>query len=304
MGDHLREACDMTGTDQPTLHRFVEVDEVRLFYRDSGPPGVASMLLLHGFPSASHQFRRLIEALGGRFRLVAPDYPGFGYSDAPESSSTGGSFAYTFEHLTDLVEQFCYQLGLDRFVMYMFDFGGPIGMRLAERHPEWIAGLVVQNANAYDEGLSDMARGLIELRAGHSGDEDAVLAALTPAATRAQYVGGAHRPEAVAPDGWTLDQHFLGLAGRAQVQVDLAFDYHSNVSLYPKWQEWLRRHQPPTLIVWGRNDAFFLEAGAHAYLRDIPGAALHLFDTGHFALEERLPEIAALTDQFLTDLWV
>lgn len=294
----------MKRTNPRTVHRFLEIDGVRVFYRDSGPPDAPTMLLLHGFPSASHQFRRLIDALGGRFRLVAPDYPGFGYSDAPESTSTGGPFAYTFERITDVVEQFCQRLSLDRFVLYMFDFGGPVGMRLAARHPEWIVGLVVQNANTYDEGLSGMARGLVELRAEHPGAANAVLAVLTPDATRGQYVGGARRTEAIAPDGWTLDQHFLNLPGRAQIQVDLAFDYHTNVSLYPKWQAWLRSHQPPTLIVWGLHDAFFLEAGAHAYLRDIPAAELHLFDTGHFALEEHLPEIATRIAKFLAHTWV
>lgn len=286
-----------------SVHRFVEVDGLRVFFREAGPPGAPTMLLLHGIPSASHQFRRLINALGGRYRLIAPDYPGFGHSDAPESASAGGVFSYTFEQLTDVIEGFCGQLGLSRFVAYVFDFGGPVGMRLAARHPDWIAGLVVQNANAYEEGLSKMARGLASLRPQVAGDEDTVRAALTLTATRGQYLDGAGDPEVIDPDGWTLDQHFLDLPGRKQVQVDLAFDYHTNIARYPRWQAWLRQHQPPALILWGRGDAFFLEAGAHAYRRDLPDAEVRLFDTGHFALEEKLPDIAPLIADFLDRTW-
>lgn len=286
-----------------TVHRFVDVDGVRVFYREAGPPDAPTMLLLHGFPSASHQFRRLIDALGDRYRLIAPDYPGFGHSDAPESTSTGGTFSYTFERLTDVIEGFCEQLDLSRFVAYVFDFGGPVGMRLAARHPSWIAGLVVQNANAYEEGLSEMARGLAGLRPEVNGDENKLRAGLTLAATRSQYVGGAGDPDAIAPDGWTLDQHFLDLPGRKQIQADLAFDYHTNIGLYPQWQAWLRQHQPPTLVIWGRGDAFFLEAGAHAYRRDLPDAEVQVFDAGHFALEEKLPDIAPVISDFLDRTW-
>jgi len=294
----------MAALDVPrSVHRYVEVDGLRIFYRETGTPGAPTMLLLHGFPSASHQFRRLIDALGRRYRLIAPDYPGFGYSDAPDSTSTGGGFSYTFERLADVIEGFCEQLELSRFVAYVFDFGGPVGMRLAARHPEWIAGLVVQNANAYEEGLSEMARGLANLRGIVDGDADKVRTALTLAATRGQYLKGVSDPDAIAPDGWTLDQHFLDLPGRKQVQVDLAFDYHTNIARYPQWQAWLREHQPPTLVLWGREDPFFVEAGAHAYRRDLPDAELRLFDTGHFALEENLPEMAGLIAGFLDRTW-
>lgn len=294
----------MAALDVPrSVHRYVEVDGLRIFYRETGTPGAPTMLLLHGFPSASHQFRRLIDALGRRYRLIAPDYPGFGYSDAPDSTSTGGGFSYTFERLADVIEGFCEQLELSRFVAYVFDFGGPVGMRLAARHPEWIAGLVVQNANAYEEGLSEMARGLVSLRGIVDGDADKVRTALTLAATRGQYLKGVSDPDAIAPDGWTLDQHFLDLPGRKQVQVDLAFDYHTNIARYPQWQAWLREHQPPTLVLWGREDPFFVEAGAHAYRRDLPDAELRLFDTGHFALEENLPEMAGLIAGFLDRTW-
>jgi pimeloyl-ACP methyl ester carboxylesterase len=284
------------------VHRHLEVDGIRVFYRAAGPAD-GPTLLLHGFPSASHQFRRLIDALGTRYRLIAPDYPGFGHGDAPESAATGGPFAYTFDHLADVVEGFVERLGLRRFALYVFDWGAPVGFRLATRHPEWIAGLVVQNGNAYEEGLSPAARDFIALRPDTPGAEQRIRELLTLDATRGQYLTGASDPDLVAPDGWTLDQYFLDQPGHQQLQLDLAFDYHFNVALYPAWQEWLRRHRPPTLITWGRGDPFFTEAGAHAYLRDLPDAELHLLDTGHFALEEKLPEIAPLIASFLDRTW-
>ncbi|GAA2269071.1 alpha/beta hydrolase [Kitasatospora cystarginea] len=288
------------------LHRHLDVDGVRIFYRESVPTGARddapTMLLLHGFPSASHQYRRLIDALGSHYRLIAPDYPGFGHSDAPAPTTDGGTFSYTFDHLADITERFLQELGLTRFVLYAFDFGAPVGFRLATRHPERIAGLVVQNANAYEEGLSEAARSFIALRPQAPGAAQTIRELLTLPATRGQYEGGTTDPRLVAPDGWTLDQHFLDLPGRTRPQLDLAFDYHSNVARYPEWQQWLRTHTPPALILWGRNDPFFPEPGARAYLRDLPDAELHLFDTGHFALEENLPEIAPLIADFLDRL--
>ncbi|PRX49350.1 pimeloyl-ACP methyl ester carboxylesterase [Prauserella shujinwangii] len=286
-----------------TLHRSVDVGGVRIFYRDTvAPEGAPVLLLLHGFPSSSHQFRRVLDTLGGRYRLIAPDYPGFGHSDVPRPASTGGSFAYTFDHLADVVEGFVAALGLTRFALYVFDFGAPVGFRLATRRPDRVTGLVVQNGNAYAEGLSRQAREFIALRPGTPGAEDTVRGLLTLPATRGQYEGGAGDVELIAPDGWTLDQHFLDLPGRERPQLDLAFDYHTNVALYPRWQEWLREHRPPTLVVWGRNDPFFPEPGAHAYRRDVPSAEVHVFDTGHFALEEKAPEIIPLLAAFLDRL--
>ncbi len=225
-----------------------------------------------------------------------PDYPGFGHTQVPDG------FVYSFERLTDIVEGFVDAVGLDRFVLYAFDFGGPVGFRLASRRPAQIAGLIIQNANAYDEGLSDMARAMTANKQGQPGAEDNVREILELPVTRGQYEGGTTDLELIAPDGWTLDQHFLDLPGRKDAQVDLALDYHTNVALYPVWQQWLRVHRPPSLVLWGRNDAFFPEAGATAYLRDLPAAAVHLFDTGHFALEENLPEIAPLISDFIDRL--
>lgn len=283
-------------------HGFVEVDGVRIFFRQAGPPDAPVLLLLHGFPSASHQFRRLFDALAGRYRLVAPDYPGFGHSDAPAPASLGGSFAYSFDRLADLVEGFCRQLGLDRFALYMFDFGAPVGFRVATRHPDWITGLVIQNANAYEEGLSAAARQLVASRPGDEETARQIRELITIPGIRQQYLTGAANPDRVAPDGWILDHALLSTPERAQIQVDLGLDYHSNVELYPQWQSWLRRQRPPALVVWGRHDPFFVEAGARAYRRDLPDAELHLFETGHFALEEHLPQIAPLIADFLDRL--
>ncbi|GII78086.1 hydrolase [Sphaerisporangium rufum] len=281
------------------VHRRLDVDGVQVFYRESAPerPDAPVLLLLHGFPSASHQFRRLIDVLGTRYRLVAPDYPGFGHTRAPDG------FAYTFDALAGVVEGFVRRLGLDRFTMYLFDFGAPVGLRLAERLPDRVAGLVVQNGNAYAEGLSPAARDFVALRAETPGGEEAVRELMTLAGTRTQYETGVGDLDAVAPDGWTLDQHFLDLPGRKEAQISLAFDYHANVERYPRWQAWLRAHRPPALITWGRNDPFFPEPGARAYLRDLPDAELHLFDTGHFALEDQLPAIAPLIAGFLDRTW-
>jgi pimeloyl-ACP methyl ester carboxylesterase len=276
-------------------HRHVDVDGVDVFYRESLPdrPNAPVLVLLHGFPSASHQFRRLIDALGTRYRLIAPDYPGFGHTRAPDG------FTYSFDRLAEVVEGFVDRLGLTRFALYLFDFGAPVGFRLALRHPERIAGLVVQNANAYAEGLSGPARDFIAVTPDSPDGERTIMDLLTLDATRAQYEDGTADPALIAPEGWLLDQFFLDQPGRKQAQLALAYDYHRNVEAYPDWQAWLREHRPPTLIAWGVKDPFFTEAGALAYLRDVPDAALRLLDAGHFALEDKLPEVAPLIADFL-----
>jgi pimeloyl-ACP methyl ester carboxylesterase len=279
-------------------YRHLDLGGARVFYRESVParePG-ATVLLLHGFPSASHQFRRLIDALGDRHRMIALDYPGFGHTEV------GPDFEFSFDRLADIVEEFCTALHLDRFVAYLFDFGGPVGMRVAERHPDWFAGLIVQNANMYDEGLPPETRAFIMLDRRDPASEPAVRQLMTLQGTRHQYETGAHE-NFVAPDGWTLDQHFLDLPGRLDAQLDLAFDYPSNVARYPAWQEWLRRHHPPTLVLWGVEDPFFPAAGANAFTKDVPQAQVRLFDGGHFLLEDHLPQIAPLIDDFLDTTW-
>ncbi|GAA1243329.1 alpha/beta hydrolase [Streptomyces sp. NBC_01474] len=278
-----------------TTHQRIDVDGVEVFYRESLPERADApvLLLLHGFPSASHQFRRLFDALCAHYRLIAPDYPGFGHTSTPDG------FEYSFDRLAAVTEGFVERLGLTRFTLYLFDFGAPVGFRLALRHPERITGLIVQNGNAYAEGLSDAARDFTALTPATPGAEQSIMGLFTEEATRSQYEGGTSDPSLVAPEGWLLDQHFLDLPGRKQAQLALAYDYKSNVAAYPAWQEWLREHRPPTLITWGVNDPFFPEPGARAYLRDVPDAELHLFETGHFALEDHLPQIAPLIADFL-----
>ncbi|MGW0174028.1 alpha/beta fold hydrolase [Rhodococcus sp. NPDC003322] len=280
-------------------HRYLDVDGVRVFYRESVPNRADApvLLLLHGFPSGSHQFRRLIDVLGSQYRLIAPDYPGFGHTHAPNG------FVYSFDRLADTVEGLIQQLGIDRFAMYVFDFGAPVGFRLAERHPEWISGLIVQNGNAYEDGLPDETRELLTLTSESPGAEDILSGLFTVAGTRTQYLAGVKDPDTIAPDGWTLDQHFLDLPGRKDAQMALFFDYHTNLERYSCWQAWLRSSNPPTLITWGRNDPYFSEPGARAYLRDVPEAELHLLDTGHFALETHLPQVASTIAGFLDRIW-
>ncbi|MFS8101633.1 alpha/beta hydrolase [Lentzea alba] len=274
----------MTTKTNVTKHRFVDVDGSKVFYREAGDPNASKLLLLHGFPSASHQYARLIEELKDDFHIVAPDHPGSGHSDAPERP-------YTFDFLADTIEKFLETLNFTGFSMYVFDFGAPVGFRVATRHPEWIKGLIVQNGNAYEDGLSELAKGFVANR-----DPQAARDLLALEYTKFGYLEGVRDPEAISLDTWTLDQHYLDL--RPQPQVDLFLDYHNNVAKYPEWQAYLREHQPPTLITWGRGDPFFIEPGAKAYLRDLPNAQLHLLDTGHFALEEDLTEIAALIRGF------
>jgi putative NADH-flavin reductase/pimeloyl-ACP methyl ester carboxylesterase len=278
-------------------HRYADVGDTRIFYRETqARDGAPTLLLLHGFPSSSRQYARLMDALGDRIRMIAPDFPGFGYSSDPPPE-------YSFDALADAMEGFCEALELDRFALYAFDFGAPVGLRLAERHPDWIASLVIQNGNAYEVGLSAMARALAGARREDVGAEQRIRELLTLSGIRGQYLDGVSHPDQMAPEGWTLDHHLLESPQRQRIQVDLAFDYRSNVELYPRWQTWLRRHRPPTLVLWGRNDPFFLEEGAQAFTEDIPDAEVHLFDTGHFALEERLSEIAPLVGEFVERTW-
>jgi putative NADH-flavin reductase/pimeloyl-ACP methyl ester carboxylesterase len=285
-------------------HRYADVGDLRIFYRETeAPEGAPTLLLLHGFPSSSHQYTGLLNVLGDGIRMIAPDYPGFGYSSDPSTTKAGEPVPYSFETLADAMEDFCEALGLDRFALYAFDFGAPVGLRLAARHPEWIASLIVQNANAYEVGLSPIARTLVAARREEEGAEQRIRELFTLSAIRAQYLDGVSEPERVAPDGWTLDHHLLETPERQRVQLDLAFDYRRNVELYPQWQAWLRRHRPATLVIWGRNDPFFLEEGAEAFREDVPDAEVHLFDTGHFALEERLSEIAPLLGAFVGRTW-
>jgi pimeloyl-ACP methyl ester carboxylesterase len=291
----------------PIRHRHLDVDGVRVFYRETVPdaPDADSvpdrgeappLLLLHGFPSGSHQFRSLMDALGGRYRLIAPDYPGFGRTQAPDG------LGCRFDWLADVMEGFVTRLGLPPFAMYVFDYGAPVGFRLALRHPEWIAGIVAQNGNAYAEGLSDWFSEHIALDPADPGAVAALRSRLTLERTRLMHLAGAAEPDLIDPDIWTLDQHFLDQPGHKDVVIALTFDYRSNVEQYPAWQDWLRKYSPPTLVIWGKHDPIFLEAGAHAYLRDVPDAEVQILNAGHFALEARLTEITPLIARFLDRL--
>ena len=274
-----------------------DVDGLKVFYREAGRGDGPTLLLLHGFPSAGHMFRELIPALSDRFRIVAPDLPGFGQSDMPSRDR----FSYTFDKLAEVIERFTEVIGLDRFAIYVFDYGAPTGFRLAVRHPERITAIISQNGNAYEEGLSD---GWTPIRAywqdPSPANRKALRDFLAPETTIWQYTHGVSDTTCVSPDGYSLDNFYLARPGADEVQLDLFGDYQSNVSLYPVFQEYFRKHQPPFLAVWGKNDPFFLPQGAEAFKRDIPGAEVRFFDTGHFALETHCDEIAAAIRDFLS----
>ncbi|MFK0154004.1 alpha/beta fold hydrolase [Streptomyces sp. NPDC090493] len=282
----------------PTKYRTADVHGLKVFYRESGPSDAPKLLLLHGFPSAGHMFRDLIPHLADRFHVIAPDLPSFGQSDMPDRDS----FAYTFEALADVIEGFTDAVGFERYALYVFDYGAPTGFRLALRQPERVTAIVTQNGNAYEEGLSD---GWNPIRAywkePTQAHRDALRTMVQPETTVWQYTHGVADPSSVSPDGHTLDNHYLARPGAHEIQLDLFLDYASNVDLYPAFQEYFRSHRPPLLAVWGRNDPFFLPAGAEAFRRDIPGADVRLLDTGHFALETHAGEIADAMRGFLSN---
>jgi pimeloyl-ACP methyl ester carboxylesterase len=274
-------------------YKTADVDGLKIFYREAGAPGAPKLLLLHGFPTSSHMFRDLIPLLADRFHIVAPDLPGFGQSDAPRAN--------TFDSLADTIARFTEIVGFDRFAVYVFDYGAPTGFRLALRNPERITGIISQNGNAYVEGLSD---GWNPIRAywqdASAANREALRAMLTPQTTYWQYTHGVTDPSQVSPDGYTLDDHYLTREGGAAVQLDLFGDYQNNVALYPAFQDYFRTHRPPFLAIWGRNDPFFLPAGAEAFKRDLPDAQVTFFETGHFALETHAEPIAQAIRSFFS----
>jgi pimeloyl-ACP methyl ester carboxylesterase len=274
-------------------YKTADVDGLKIFYRESGPKGAPNLLLLHGFPSAGHMFRDLIPWLADRFHIVAPDLPGFGNSD----TLTG---AQTFDRIAAAIDRFTEVIGLNRYAVYVFDYGAPTGFRLALKHPDRITAIISQNGNAYEEGLSD---GWGPIRAywqdPSAANREALRAFLKPETTKWQYTHGTPDPTAISPDGYSLDNYYLSRPGMADVQLDLMGDYKSNVALYPAFQAYFRTHKPRFLAAWGRNDPFFLPAGAEAFKRDIPDAVMRFFDTGHFALETHAGEIAAVIRDFL-----
>jgi pimeloyl-ACP methyl ester carboxylesterase len=280
----------------PTTYRSIAVDGLNVFYREAGNREAPAVLLLHGFPTSSHMFRDLIPRLATDFRVIAPDLPGFGFTDAPPRTM----FNYTFDRLTEVIDGFNDAVGLKRYALLVFDYGAPVGFRLALKHPERITALISQNGNAYDEGLSD---GWTPIRAYWSDpsevNRNALRAFLTPETTKWQYTHGVTNSERVAPEGHTLDALLMQRPGNDEIQLDLFRDYRNNVARYPEFQAYFRKYRPPFLAAWGKNDPFFLPPGAEAFRRDMPDAEIRFFDTGHFALETHCAEIADTIIPFL-----
>ncbi|WCK69192.1 alpha/beta fold hydrolase [Agrobacterium tumefaciens] len=277
-------------------YKNMTIDGVKVFYREAGPKDAPVLLLLHGFPTSSHMFRNLIPLLADRYRVIAPDYPGYGQSDAPDHTK----FSYTFENLTNVVDKLTEKVGADRYSMYVMDYGAPIGYRLALKHPERVETLIVQNGNAYTEGLAAFWDPIKAYWAEKTPERREALAGLvTLETTKFQYTDGMGDVSHISPDNWVVDQALLDRPGNKDIQLDLLGDYGSNVPLYPQFQAFFRDNQPPTLIVWGKNDKIFPEPGAHPYLRDLPNAEMHILDSGHFALEDKLDVMAPLIRDFL-----
>ncbi len=279
-------------------YKTAKVDGLDIFYREAGDPSKPAILLLHGFPSSSFMFRNLIPQLAGNHHVVAPDYPGFGQSSMPKVSE----FDYTFANLTNVVDKFTQTLGLEKYSIYVQDYGSPIGFRLAVKHPDKIESIIVQNGNAYEIGLSDAAAFLKTY--GETRDPkltQTLLGFLSLQTTKYQYTYGAHDPSRISPDTWTHDQSLLDRSGNSDIQISLFADYTSNVKAYPAWHEYFRKYQPPTLVVWGKNDPFFTVAGVEqGYKKDLKNIEVHYFDGGHFALEEYADEIGTLINSFMS----
>jgi len=278
-------------------NRFAQVNTHRIFYREAGNPQSPTVLLLHGFPTSSHMFRRLIPLLCDQYHVVAPDFLGFGFSDAPSNSV----FKYTFENLAEIVAQFTQVIQLKEYALYIFDYGAPIGLRLALKHPNKIAAIISQNGNAYIEGLSQGWNPIQKYwKEKTSEARTALRDFLKPESIKQQYTYGVSDETLIEPESYTLDSTFLARTGNDEIQLDLFLDYASNVDLYPKFQEYFRRNKPPLLAVWGKNDPFFLPKGAESYTRDIPNAQVIFYDTGHFALETHVNEMIHPIRSFLT----
>lgn len=279
-----------------TKYQYVDVEGIKIFYREAATKNAPTILLLHGFPTSSHMFRNLIPTLADRFHVVAPDIPGFGFSDAPDRKQ----FRYTFDHLAKIIEGFTEAIGLDRYAIYVFDYGAPVGLRLAVAHPERVTAIISQNGNAYEEGLSEGWNPIQKYWNQPTPENRAALREfLKPETTKWQYTHGVQDIALVAPEAYVLDSALLARPGNDEIQLDLFLDYASNVTLYPKFQEYFRTKHPPLLAVWGKHDPFFVPPGAEAFKRDIPNAEVHFFDTGHFALETHAEEIGTAIRDFL-----
>jgi pimeloyl-ACP methyl ester carboxylesterase len=285
----------MESISHTTTYRRVAVDGVSVFYREAGPRNAPTIVLLHGFPSSSREFDALIPLLAPRYHLIAPDFPGFGQSDAPPSSS----YAYTFDHLAKTTNDLLEQLAINKYTLYLHDYGGPVGFRIMLSHPERVQALVIQNANAYNEGLGAKWTAIRKYWADPKAHSEVFDAFVSPAATEQRHTLGTSHRDRYNPDTWTDEDAHLSRPGQREIQACLLYDYQTNVAAYPAWQAWLRDYNPPTLVVWGQNDPSFIASGAQAYKRDLPDAEIHLLDAGHFALDEKNDEIASLILEFL-----
>ncbi len=287
-----------TATTATTTYHWTNVDGVRIFYREAGPRDAPTLVLLHGFPSSSREFDTLIPLLATRYHLIAPDYPGFGQSEAPPPSS----YSYTFDHLAETMDGLLAELKVGAYALYIHDYGAPVGMRMIVAHPERLRALISQNGNVYAEGLGAKWRGIARYWADPSAHPEVVDAFLSFDATEQRHTLGTAHPERYDPDTWTDEFAHLSRPGQREIQAALLYDYRTNVAAYPKWQAWLRQNKPPTLVVWGANDPSFIAAGGAAFRRDLPDAEIHLLDAGHFALDEKADEIAALILAFMAKL--
>jgi pimeloyl-ACP methyl ester carboxylesterase len=297
MTDSSRTAAKRATTIPLTTAHKIEADGLQLFYRAAGPKDAPTILLLHGFPTSSFQFRELIPRLATDYRVIAPDLPGFGFTEIPAERN----YVYTFDHLAQTIEAFTRALKLDRYAVYVFDYGAPTGLRLAMHHPERITAIVTQNGNAYEAGLGDAWGPIRKYWAQPTPENRDIIrqSVLTAGGTRWQYTYGVANPESVAPESYTLDTALLERPGNKEIQLDLFLDYANNIKLYPKFQEYFRTSKPPLLAIWGKNDPFFIPPGAEAFKKDIPNAKVQFLDTGHFAIETHVEEIAGAIKEFL-----
>jgi len=279
-----------------TLHKTINIDGVDIFYREAGPKDAPTILLLHGYPTSSHMFRNLIPALSDRYHLLAPDYPGYGRSEQPPMAA----FDYTFENMSKMIEGFLEALNVDKFSIYLMDYGAPIGFRIAAKYPERVEALIIQNGNAYDEGLREFWIPIKKYWEEYTTENGKALEGFhAPDGLKWQYTHGVRNPETISPDNWLVDLQHLTRPENAEIQLAMFYDYRTNVPLYPDWQAYFREYQPPALIVWGKNDHIFPAEGAHPYKRDLKNLEFHLLDTGHFALEEDGDVIASFIREFM-----
>jgi len=295
----LAGAGTVSAQGDPIRYRSIKVEGLDIFYREAGDPNKPTLLFLHGFPSSSHMYRNIMQDLSGKYHVIAPDYPGFGYSSAPSPSD----FAYTFDHLSVLMDEFIDALTLKKVSLYVQDYGGPVGFRIAARRPALIRSLIIQNANAYTDGLGEALKPLVDYMQNPNPEtEKGVRGLLTLEGTKWQYTDGAEDLSKISPDSYTTDQHFLDRKGNDLIQLALFRNYASNLPLYDQWHAYFKKYQPPTLVIWGRNDKLFIAPGAEAYRKDLKEAEVHLLNGGHFLLEEHHAEAAVLIDRFLSKL--